>query len=71
MIYEHEIPSSSRLYFSKNAKLKRQIKQNCAVLEIGHKDALVLPLFYVPLKYYNSLVFRAYRSEQLYMTGGI
>jgi len=27
MIFEHEIPSSSRLYFGKSAKLKREIEQ--------------------------------------------
>ncbi len=42
-----------------------------AALEIGHKDALVSPLFYAPMRYYNSLVFRAFEGERLYVTGGI
>jgi len=32
---------------------------------------LVSPLFYAPMRYYNSLVFRAFEGERLYMTGGI
>ena len=35
------------------------------------KDILVSPLYYAPMRYYNSLVFRAFSGERLYSTGGI
>jgi len=46
MIFEHEIPSGSRLYFGKSAKLKRQIEQTSAeILEDLGFSEIVTPLF--------------------------
>jgi len=46
MIFEHEIPSSSRLYFGKSAKLKREIEQSSATIlqELGFSE-ISTPLF--------------------------
>ena len=46
-----------------------KIAQEVSKLEI--KDILISPLYYAPMRYYNSLVFRAFRGERLYSTGGI
>ena len=46
MIYEHEIPSGSRLYFGKSAKLKREIENSSAkILENLGFNEIVTPLF--------------------------
>lgn len=46
MIYEHEIPSGSRLYFGKSAKLKREIENSSAkILEDLGFNEIVTPLF--------------------------
>jgi histidyl-tRNA synthetase len=34
------------------------------------KDVLISPLFYAPMRYYDSLVFRAFRGNDLYLIGG-
>ncbi len=46
MILEHEIPSNSRLYFSKSASLKRDIENICAskFKELGF-DEIITPYF--------------------------
>lgn len=46
MIFEHEIPSGSRLYFGKSAKLKRQIEHTAsqALYDLGFEE-IVTPLF--------------------------
>ncbi|CAA6827221.1 MAG: ATP phosphoribosyltransferase regulatory subunit, divergent variant (EC [uncultured Sulfurovum sp.] len=46
MIFEHEIPSKSKLYFGESAKIKRQIETTCAILleEKGFEE-IVTPLF--------------------------
>ncbi len=46
MIFEHEIPSGSRLYFGKSAKLKRKIEQIASeTLEGLGFEEIVTPLF--------------------------
>jgi len=46
MIFEHEIPSASRLYFGKSAKLKREIENTCSeYLEESGFSEIVTPLF--------------------------
>jgi len=46
MVYEHEIPSGSRLYFGKSAKLKRQIENICSnYLEEQNFSEIVTPIF--------------------------
>ena len=46
MIFEHEIPSGSKLYFGKSAKLKRQIESICSqYLESKGFNEIVTPLF--------------------------
>ena len=46
MIFEHEIPSGSKLYFGKSAKVKRQIETLCAQkLEALGFEEIVTPLF--------------------------
>ena len=42
-----------------------------AVRSIEAKDILVSPLYYAPMHYYNSLIFRAFSAQSLYATGGI
>ncbi len=46
MIFEHEIPSGSRLYFGKSARIKRQIESQAAalLLQRGYEE-MVTPLF--------------------------
>ncbi len=46
MIYEHEIPSHSRLYFSKSAKVKREVESVISnyLLDSGY-DEIVTPYF--------------------------
>jgi len=46
MIYEHEIPSKSRLYFAKSAKNKREIEHIASqVLYRQHYEEIVTPFF--------------------------
>ncbi len=46
MIYEHEIPSQSRLYFGKSAKLKRDIEAIASdILYQEHYEEIVTPVF--------------------------
>jgi ATP phosphoribosyltransferase regulatory subunit HisZ len=46
MIFEHEIPSKSKLYFGASAKIKRQIENSCAeLLEEKGFDEILTPLF--------------------------
>ena len=42
-----------------------------ATKDFEKRDILVSPLYYAPIRYYNSLVFRAFRGEKLLVTGGI
>lgn len=46
MIYEHEIPSQSRLYFSNSAKLKRSIENKASdILYAEGYEEIVTPIF--------------------------
>jgi len=46
MIYEHEIPSQSRLYFGKSAKLKRDIEQKASTILYDESyEEISTPLF--------------------------
>ncbi len=46
MVYEHEIPSGSKLYFGKSAKIKREIEfVSAELLENLGFDEIVTPLF--------------------------
>jgi histidyl-tRNA synthetase len=46
MIFEHEIPAGSRLYFGKTAKIKREIESKSAsILESLGFEEIVTPLF--------------------------
>lgn len=46
MIYEHEIPSQSRLYFGKSAKLKRDIEAVASdILYQENYEEIVIPVF--------------------------
>jgi len=47
------------------------IKLKESAQAINLKDILISPLYYAPMRYYNSLVFRAFEGEKLYLTGGI
>ena len=44
------------------------------ILEIAQqiecKNLLISPLYYAPMRYYNSIVFRSFLKEDLYLTGG-
>jgi histidyl-tRNA synthetase len=46
-------------------------KIKVSVSKIDTTDILISPLYYAPMKYYKSLVFRAFRGAKLYSTGGI
>jgi len=46
MIFEHEIPSKSKLYFGECARIKRQIENECADTFYEHSfEEIVTPLF--------------------------
>jgi len=46
MIFEHEIPSKSKLYFGECARIKRQIEYDCAETFYEHDfEEIVTPLF--------------------------
>lgn len=46
MVYEHEIPEGSKLYFSQTAKLKREIEHKAStILQDEGFDEIVTPLF--------------------------
>ena len=47
MIYEHEIPTGSKLYFGESAKLKRSLERVASELfyEAGFEE-IVTPFFY-------------------------
>lgn len=46
MVYEHEIPEGSKLYFSETAKLKREIEHTAStILQDEGFDEIVTPLF--------------------------
>ncbi len=46
MIFEHEIPEDSKLYFGECAKIKRQIEATCAdILDRNGYEEIVTPLF--------------------------
>lgn len=55
MIFEHEIPGGSRLYFGKSAKIKREIETLSAnlLIEEGYQE-IITPLF----SYHQSEVFK-------------
>ncbi len=38
--------------------------------DIDSKNCIVSPLYYAPMHYYNSLIFRAFDGQSLYLTGG-
>jgi len=59
MIFEHEIPNSSKLYFGKSAKLKREIETICAkkLQELGFNE-IVTPHF----SYHQQEIFNDSRS---------
>jgi len=38
--------------------------------KIEHKDIVISPLFYAPMRYYDSLVFRAFSKNELFLIGG-
>ena len=42
------------------------------ILDIAtsYKDLIISPLYYAPMRYYNSIVFRAFIKEELFLTGG-
>jgi len=42
-----------------------------AVSDINREDILISPLYYAPMRYYKSLVFRAFKASKLYATGGV
>lgn len=45
-VYEHEIPSGSKLYFGKNAKLKREIEKAASdILEFQGFSEIITPFF--------------------------
>jgi histidyl-tRNA synthetase len=51
--------------------IKRQLlKIKELVDNLECKDVLISPLFYAPMRYYDSLVFRAFRGNDLYLIGG-
>ncbi len=39
--------------------------------EIESSKIIVSPLYYAPMHYYNSLLFRAFNGQDLYLTGGV
>lgn len=39
--------------------------------DIEHKNVIISPLYYAPMRYYSHLVFRAFKAEELFCTGGI
>ena len=46
MIYEHEIPSKSRLYFAKSARQKREIESVASTILYGQNyEEIVTPFF--------------------------
>ncbi|RUM68377.1 MAG: ATP phosphoribosyltransferase regulatory subunit [Sulfurovum sp.] len=46
MIFEHEIPSKSKLYFGECAKIKREIENTCAkIMDENGFEEIVTPLF--------------------------
>ena len=46
MIFEHEIPQDSKLYFGESAKIKREIEATCAdILDRNGYEEIVTPLF--------------------------
>ena len=47
------------------------LKIKSVVKLIKRDDILISPLYYAPMRYYDSLVFRAFRGVKLYSTGGI
>ncbi len=51
-------------------KIKSAIK-NIKIEGVNIEDILISPLYYAPMRYYNSLVFRAFSGIKLYATGGI
>jgi len=47
------------------------IKIKDVAKEIDLKDILISPLYYAPMRYYDSLVFRSFEGNRLYATGGV
>jgi len=37
---------------------------------IDCKKLLITPLYYAPMRYYDSIVFRSFSKEELFLTGG-
>ena len=37
---------------------------------LNNKNILISPLYYAPMRYYNSIVFRVFDGNELYLTGG-
>ena len=47
------------------------VKIKEAAKGFNNKEILISPLYYAPIRYYDSLVFRAFKGEKLLATGGI
>ncbi len=50
---------------SELAKLKQ------TAISIGNRNIVISPLYYAPLGYYDSLIFRVFSENTLYMMGGV
>ncbi len=50
---------------------KELAKIVAATKAIEERDILISPLYYAPIRYYDSLVFRAFKGEKLLATGGL
>jgi hypothetical protein len=42
-----------------------------SVVEFGHKNMVLSPLFYAKMRYYDSLTFRMFYGNALLATGGV
>jgi len=52
--------------------IKAELKKIANVVaSIESKNIIISPLYYAPMRYYNSLVFRVFSKNSLYLTGGI
>lgn len=61
-IYEHEIPAGSKLYFGKNAKLKRDIEQKASqILQSNGFNEIITPFF----SYHQSMGVKASKLLRL------
>ena len=55
--------------YPKDIAIELEKLANCAK-ELNNPNILISPLYYAPMRYYNAVVFRVFKGNDVYLTGG-